>query len=222
MSTVNFITAMQSSILATSGKSAASQTVATAQPEPATNDSSATISQAAKDLVAKENKIVPYSDDPQAAARFMQNIAESFAGRNRTREQYANDPSNPLYAKFLDEAAQKNFSPGTGEGGGIDLSWGKTSANLSKMEDVIHYTGGEPVTADSEAYLHKQLNAYKNAATQLYTSEKAKGTPAGEIWIKIMDLQEQQPSRFRAMMGWPTAADFSSNQPGTASGSVKS
>jgi hypothetical protein len=219
MSTVNFIAATQSSILATTGKSSAPQAVKQTQPEAAA--SSATISQAAKDLVAKENKIVPYSDDPQAAARFMQNIAESFSGRNWTRERYANDPSNPLYAKFLDEAAQKNFSPGTDEGGGIDLSWGKTSANLSKMEDVIHYTGGEPVTADSEAYLHKQLNAHKNAATQLYISEKAKGMPAGEIWIKIMDLEEQQPARFRAMMGWPTAADFVSNQPSTASGSVK-
>ncbi|MDP2779961.1 hypothetical protein [Devosia sp.] len=221
MSTVNIITAMRSSILATAGKSAASQTVA-AQPEPAANDSSATISQAAKDLVAKENKIVPYSDDPRAAARFMQHMAEGFAGKNQARAQYASDPNNSLYAKFLDEAASKNFSPGTGNGAGIDLSWGKTSANLSKMEDVIHYTGGEPVTAESQAYQQKQVHSYMNAATQLYTSEKAKGTPAGEIWIKIMDIQEQQPARFRAMMGWPTAADFASSQPDAASGSVKS
>jgi len=221
MSIINSITATQSSILAATGKSSAPK-IATAQAEPAANADSASISQAAKDLVAKENKIVPYSDDPQAAARFMQNMSESLAGRNWTRERYANDPSNPLYAKFLDEAAQKNFSPGTDEGGVVDLSWGKTSANLSKMEDVIHYTGGEPVTADSEAYLHKQLNAYKNAATQLYISEKAKGTPAGEIWIKIMDLEEQQPARFRAMMGWATAADFATSQPDAASGSVKS
>lgn len=225
MSTVNIITAMRSSILATTGKTTASQIIA-AQPEPAANDSSATISQAAKDLVAKdlvakENRVIPYSDDPQAAARFMQNMSESLAGRNWTRERYANDPSNPLYAKFLDEAAQKNFSPGTDEGGIVDLSWGKTSANLHKMEDVIHYAGGEPVTADSEAYLHKQLNAYKNAATQLYISEKAKGTPAGEIWIKIMDLEEQQPARFRAMMGWATAADFATSPPDATSGGVK-
>lgn len=220
MSTVNIITAMRSSILATTGKTTTSQTV-TAQPEPVANNSSATISQAAKDLVAKENKIIPYSDDPQAAARFMQNMSESFAGRNWTRERYANDPSNPLYAKFLDELVQKNFSIGTDEGGGIDLSWGKTSANLSKMEDVIHYTGGEPVTAGSETYLHKQLDLYKSAATQLYTSEKAKGTPAGEIWIKIMDLEEQQPARFRAMMGWATAADFAISPPDATSGGVK-
>jgi hypothetical protein len=56
----------------------------------------------------------------------------------------------------------------------------------------------------------------------LYNSEKAKGTPAGEIWIKIMDMQEQQPSRFRAMMGWPNASDFASNQPSVTSGGVKS
>lgn len=55
MSAINIITAMRSSIPATTGKTTASQTV-TAQPEPAANDSSATISQAAKDLVAKENR----------------------------------------------------------------------------------------------------------------------------------------------------------------------
>ena len=221
MSTVNIIAAMQSSILAATGKSSTPK-IATAQTEPAANDSSATISQAAKDLVAKENKIVPYSDDPRAAARFMQHMAEGFAGKNQARAQYASDPNNPLYAKWLDIAASENFSPGTGNGAGIDLSWGKTSANLSKMEDVIHYTGGEPVTAASHAYQQKQIHSYMNAATELYTSEKAKGTPAGEIWIKILDLQEQQPARFRAMMGWPTAADFASSQPDAASGSVKS
>ncbi|HZW25355.1 MAG TPA: hypothetical protein VFF26_07720 [Gallionella sp.] len=220
MSAINFITATPPSNSVTAQKFSASQTVS-AQPEAATNDSSATISQAAKDLVAKENKIVPYADDPRAAAKFMQHMAEGFAGRNQFRAQYASDPNNPLYAKFLDEAASKNFSPGTGNGAGIDLSWGKTSANLSKMEDVIHYTGGEPVTAASQAYQQKQVHSYMNAATELYTSEKAKGTPAGEIWIKIMDLQEQQPARFRAMMGWPTAADFATNPPDVTAGSVK-
>lgn len=89
------------------------------------------------------------------------------------------------------------------------------------MEDVIHYTGGEPVTAASHAYQQKQVHSYMNAATELYTSEKAKGTPAGEIWIKILDLQEQQPARFRAMMGWPTAADFAISPPDVTAGSMK-
>lgn len=222
MSIISSITATQPSISVATGKSSAPQTVATAQPEPAANDRSITISQTAKDLVAKENKIVPYSDDPRAAASYMQQMAEKFASKNQDRAMYANDPSNPLYAKFLDDAAQQNFSTGTGEGGGIDLSWGKTSANLSKMDDNLHYTGGEPVTAGSQAYQQQQLNSYKNAATQLYHSEKTKGTPAGEIWIKIMDLQEQQPARFRAMNGWPNAADFASNQPSATSGGVKS
>ena len=220
MPAISIITAMRSSIIATTGKTNASHTVAV-QPEPSTNASSATISQATKDLVAKENKITPYSDDTRASAAFMQNMAENFAGNNKTRAMYANDPSNPLYAKFLDQAAQQNFSTGTGEGAVYDLSWGKTSANLSKMEGVLHYIGGEPVTAESQAYQQKQVHSYMNAATQLYTSEKAKGTPAGEIWIKIMDLQEQQPPRFRAMMGWPTAADFANNQSSATSGGVQ-
>ncbi|MFA6921623.1 MAG: hypothetical protein WC216_07235 [Gallionella sp.] len=219
MSAINSIAATQPSIPVTSSKSTVQQTAA--QPQPVSNADSTTISQAARDLVAKENKITPYSDDPRAAANYMQGMAEKFAGANKTRAAYANDPSNPLYAKFLDQAAQQNFSTGTGEGAGIDLSWGKTSANLSRMDDNLHYTGGEPVTAASQSYQQQQVGIYKNAATQLYSSEKAKGTPAGDIWIKIMDLQEQQPARFRAMMGWPNAADFTNSQSGTASGEVK-
>lgn len=85
MSAIDFITATPPSNSVTARKFSASQTAATAQPESATNDSSATISQAAKDLVAKENKIVPYSDDPRAAAKFMQHMAEGFAGKNQAR-----------------------------------------------------------------------------------------------------------------------------------------
>lgn len=181
-----------------------------------------TISQAARDLAAQENKVTPYSDDPQAAEKFTQNMAERFAGRNQQRAMYANDPSNPLYGKWLDDAAQKNFSTGTGEGALIDLSWGKTSANLLKMDDNLHYFGGEPVTPASQAYQQQQVSNYKNAATQLYHSERAKGTAPGDILIKIMDLQEQQPARLRAMMGWPNAADFASNQASAAFGGVKS
>lgn len=221
MSIISSITATQPSISVATGKSSAPQAAAD-QPESTANDSRITISQAAKDLVAKENKITPYSDDPKAAANYMQQMAEKFAGLNKARATYASDPSNPLYAKLLDDAAQQNFSTGTGEGGAIDLSWGKTSDNLSKMDDNLHYIGGEPVTAESQAYQQRQVNIYKNAATQLYNSEKAIGTPAGEIWIKIMDMQEQQPARFRAMMGWPNAADFASIQQNAAAGSVKS
>ena len=98
MSAINNVTATQPSIYTTTGKSSAPQTVASSQPQPTTNDSSATISQAAKDLAAQENKVTPYSDDPRAAAAFMQNMAEKFAGLNQGRAQYASDPSNPLYA----------------------------------------------------------------------------------------------------------------------------
>lgn len=206
----------------TQQRQTSASTTATSTASAASFADKTTISQAARDLAAQENKITPYSDDPRAAASYMQQMAEKFAGLNWQRATYANDPSNPLYAKLLDDAAQKNFSTGTGEGAGIDLSWGKTSANLSKMDDNLHYIGGEPVTSASQAYQQRQVNSYKNAATQIYNSEKVKGTPAGEIWIKIMDLQEQQPARFRAMMGWPNSADFANNQPSAASGGVKS
>lgn len=211
MSFVSGITSTQLPTSASRIKNTAQQTLAAVQPAPAANPSSATISQAGKDLVAIENKIIPYPDDPRAAQAFMQNMAEKLAGNNKARAMYANDASNPVYAKLLDEAAQQNFTFGS-DGVAVDLSWGKTSANLSKMEDHVHYTGGELVTPESQAYQQKQVNSYRNAATQLYQSEKAKGTPAGEIWIKIMDLQEQQPARFRAMMGWPNAADFAASK----------
>jgi hypothetical protein len=82
---------------------------------------------------------------------------------------------------LLDQAAQQHFSVGTGEGAGINLSWGKASANLSRMDDTLHYIGGESVTAASQSYQQRQVNSFKDAATQLYNAEKAKGTPAGDI-----------------------------------------
>lgn len=69
MSSVSFITATQPSlsVTVTAGKSTAQQT-ATTQPEPAVNASSATISQAARNLAAQENKNTSlYSDAPHAA-----------------------------------------------------------------------------------------------------------------------------------------------------------
>jgi hypothetical protein len=222
MSSIASIPAAQPEVVTSSGKYTAQQTADT-QPQPAaTASSSATISQAAHDAAAQDNKITPYSDDPRAAASYLQMMAEKFAGSNQIRATYASDPSNPLYAQQLAQAAQQNFSTGTGEGAAYDLSWGKTSANLLKMNDNLHYVGGEPVTTASQAYQQQQVNSYKNAATQLYNSEKAKGTAPGDIIIKRMDLQGQQPARFRAMMGWPNAADFANNAPSATSGGVKS
>ena len=197
MSTVNFIAATQSSTSATAGKSTVPQTVV-AQSQPDANSGSITISPAA-----------------MSRASFEQGMAERFAGRNQQRAMMANDPSNPMWAKTADQMAHHTFNEDT------DLLYDITGT-IPGGDGILRYSSGEPVTAESRAYAMQQGNRYQSALLELYNSEVAKKTPPGDLLIKMLDLQEQQPARFRAMAMWPVAADFSSNQPGTASGSMKS
>lgn len=181
MSTVNVITAMRSSILATTGKPTTSQTVAS-QPEPATNDSSASISSAGS-----------------AYADYLSMIEQQGAGRETLRQMALRDPNNPDYAKAVDVAVDENMLGGS-IGGMVSLAG--TTPN-----DPIKYTSGEPVTAASQAYYEKQAAIYMSQLKDLVSTEKAKGTPPGEIYAGIFDLQAKQPDAFRAMMMWSPAAE---------------
>ncbi|MDP2779957.1 hypothetical protein, partial [Devosia sp.] len=148
-------------------------------------------------------------------ASFEQGMAERFAGRNQQRAMMSNDPSNPMWAETADQMAHHTFNKDT------DLLYDITGT-ISGGDGILRYSSGEPVTAESQAYATQQGSNYQSALLQLYNSEMAQKTPPGDILIKMLDLQEQQPARFRAMSMWPTAADFPSSQPGAASGSVKS
>jgi hypothetical protein len=63
----------------------------------------------------------------------------------------------------------------------------------------------------------QQTASYQNQLRDMISSEKAKGTAPSDILLKIFDQQGEQPSRFRAMMAWPIASDFASNQPDVVS-----
>jgi len=80
------------------------------------------------------------------------------------------------------------------------------------MEGTLRYSSGEIVTAESEAYAAKQSAVYQNQLREMISSEKAKGTSPADILLKIYDLQGQQPARFRSMVAWPIASDFTNNQ----------
>lgn len=196
MSVISFITATRPPISATSGKSTASQTIATAQPQPATSASRTTISSAA-----------------MKRAGFEQSMAEIFAGRNQQRSTIMNDPSSSLWAEAADALAHHDFNVDT------DVFY-DISGTAPGGDGILRYSSGEQVTAESQAYATQQGNSYQNALLQLYNSEISKKTPPGDILIKMLDLQDQQPARFRAMSMWPIAADFANNSPGAASGGV--
>lgn len=178
--------------------SSAPQAVIADQPQATANASYATISAAA-----------------MSRAGFEEGMADRLAGRNQQRAMLASDPSNPLWAKAADELAHHNFNVNTDIGYDI-------SQTLPPGDGILRYSSGEPVTAESQAYATQQGKSYQNQVLQLYNSEMAKGTPSGDILVKIFDLQEQQPARFRAMSEWPVAADFASNQPDAISGSAES
>jgi hypothetical protein len=250
MSSVSIISTTQPSIFLTAGKSIAQQNVTTDPPQPAANSSSATISQAARDALAatvanatQQSSSVTAGQStapqtvataqPQPAAKtsdsaipadssaaFKQGMAEKFAGGNAIKAMIQSDPSNPIWAKGLDEYAHHAFNVNTDVLYDISHTMPGASGNPT-IDGVLRYSSGEPVTAESQAYATQQGNSYQNQVLQMYSSEKAKGTAPSDILLKIMDLQGQQPARFRAMTEWPIASDFANNQPSATSGGVK-
>lgn len=180
MSTISNVTATQSSILATTGKSAASQT-ATTQHQPAANTSSASI-----------------SSGGAAYANYLRMIEQQESGRTM-RQMALEDPNNPQWAQAVDAAVKENMLGGS-IGGAISLAG--TTPN-----DPIKYTCGDPVTAASQAYYEKQAAIYMSELKELVSMEKAKGTAPGHIFAAIYDLQAKQPDAFRAIMMWTPAAE---------------
>jgi hypothetical protein len=192
MSTINNITAMQSSILAATGKSTAQQIAATS-PQPKANASSVTISPSG----------TTYS-------RYEQQIAQAPEAQNQHRANAVSDPS--WGARYAYDLAHDNSMTGSLVGGLLSID--------AKATDPAIYASGAPVTVASQAYFTKQNAIYQNQVLELYNTEKAKGTAPDQIIRDIYDLQAKQPDAFRAMMMWPPASDPSSiqaatNTPGT-------
>lgn len=187
MSTVNIITAMRSSILATTGKTTASQTIA-AQPQSSANDSSVTI-----------------SPSGSIYSHYEQQIAQAPEAQN---QHIANAISDPVWgAKYADSLAHDHSMTGEAVGGLLSPD--------SKATDPLIYASGAPVTVASQAYFVKQNAIYQNQVLELYNTEKAKGTTPSQIINDIYSLQAKQPDAFRAMMMWPPASDPSSIQDAT-------
>jgi len=210
MSAINIITAMRSSILAMTGKTTASKTVA-AQPEAAVNVGSATI-----------------SSDATSRNRHEQKMAEISAGRAQARinNVSGSNLTSPEAAQFAHDYAHSNFTDGmgteTGGSGMVNVAVAfDIRGTLVGGDGILRYSSGEPVTKESQTYWKQQIQNFQNDLLRLYDTEAAKETPPGEILNKFLDLEEQQPARFRAMMMWPNSTDFASNQPGTTSAGLK-
>ena len=184
MSTINSITATQSSILAATGKSTTQQIAATSSQPKANASSSVTISSSA------------------LYAIYEQTIAEKTVGQGVLLRNAFSDPNWGAGAAYA--MSHENLLGGS-VGGGVSLA-GKTP------NDPISYSNGEPVTVASQAYYTKQASSYMSQVLGLYNTELAKGTTPGQIISDIFDLQAKQPDAFRAMMSWPPLAGPSSIQ----------
>lgn len=180
MSTVNSVPTIQSLILAATGKTGASKIVSD-QPKSADNDSSASISSAGS-----------------AYADYIKVIEQKESGRT-LRQMALEDPNNPQWAQAVDVAVDENMLGGPI--GGLVSLVGTTMPNAP-----IKYSSGEPVTKASQAYYEKQAAIYMGQLRDFVGTEKAQGTPPGEIYAGILDLQAKQPDAFRAMMMWTPAA----------------
>jgi len=70
-------------------------------------------------------------------------------------------------------------------------------------DGIIRYSGdGSPVTAESEAYFEKENARFFHEKIEIYTSEMTKGTPPLKILEKLLIARDNQPDRYRMMMGW--------------------
>ena len=185
MSTVNFIAATQSSTAVTAGKSTTQQTVLAAQSQPDANATSVTI-----------------SSSGAVYAGYLEDLAQKESGRT-IRQMALEDPNNSYWAQAAEAYVTENMSAGN-VGGLLRLT------SLTDMNAPISYTNGEPVTVASQAYYEKQATSYQNQVRELYDTERAKGTPPGQIVAAIIDLQAKQPEAFRAMNAWPPASGPSS------------
>lgn len=180
MSTVNSVPTMQSPILSATGKPGTSK-VTSAQPKAVANDSSVSI-----------------SSGGAAYANYLSMIEQWGAGRTTLRQMALEDPNNPQWAQAVDVAVNENMLGGP-IGGLVSLG--------ATPNDPIKYTSGAPVTAASQAYYEKQAAIYMSQLKDLVSTEKAKGTPPGQIYAAIFDLQAKQPDAFRAIMMWSPAAE---------------
>lgn len=195
----------------------------TATGNPAKSAETVTISQAARDALAANasSSAIP-ADSP---SYFKQTMAEKFAGGNTFRSIIQREPSNPQYAANVDFLAQYDFTANPPVG--YDLSTPESRAAKPgtavsvKMEPSRRYVSGEPETAESQAYVAKQTAIYQNQLRELISAEKAKGTSSADILLKTMDLQDQQPARFRSMAAWPIASDFANAQASATTDGVK-
>ena len=73
----------------------------------------------------------------------------------------------------------------------------------AKGTGPIRYTAtGQPVTEESKTRFDNLAKSILEERTNLYDTEKAKGTPAAEIVDKIISFMNTQPAWYLELSGW--------------------
>jgi hypothetical protein len=202
MSAINFITTTQSLTSATGRKFTAPQTFTVAQPQPTTNTSSVTISSDAMRRANFEQRMAEMSEDVAQGRIINVNSSNLNSGAS------AASAYNETHATLID-----GMDTGTVGGDFVNIVVGfDISQTLPPGDGILRYSSGETVTPESRAYFKQQAASYQSQALKMYDSEMAKGTPPGELLNKLLDLQGQQPERFRSMVMWPPAVDCANNK----------
>ena len=116
--------------------------------------------------------------EPPLPERF-RSLSESAHADPKLAEQLASGYANTEWHRMLDFTA---FDAGTGP--------------------VKYSATGEPVTAESEARYGQQAEVLRGKSSELYELEKSKGTPAADIFDKLLSLINSQPADFRAAINW--------------------
>lgn len=140
-------------------------------------------------LYATDRKTASTVQDNPLLNRGMREFAHMLHGNQETA------------AKVAKEFAYENHNASGNIGGLLDIS-----GLMPGGDGVLRYSGsGEPVTEESKAYFAKEEARFLRERIQIYESETGKGTPPADIYDKLVTAMDNQPVRYRMMMGWPAS-----------------
>jgi hypothetical protein len=144
------------------------------------------------------------TDDATAKAESTSSAVVTLSGEAVLRQQqdakrnaFLSTISPEEAADFAKSFANDSFQYGP-TGGLLDIS-----GTLPGGDGIIRYSGdGSPVTAESDTYFERENARFQGERAQLYASKMAKGTPSLKVLEKLLTAADNQPERYRMMMGW--------------------
>lgn len=141
-----------------------------------------------------------------AAATSADSVTISQAARDLLSATVSGVRSDSTLSKMVSKSAHED--PVQAEKLAYDYShcqqvpWLDFSEHTKGTGPIRYAATGQPVTEESEAYFNSVSSAVLQHGTDLYNTEKAKGTPAADILDKLFGYFDALPARYNEMTSW--------------------